>query len=465
MRSTRRHRHQSTITPTFLSLQYLLLTTSRNPIPAANGFSFPSHHLPIHHHNHQTQHRHGTKGRLYLSTTSNIPSNHHDNHHHRDQENNDDAVTNDDDTFATTYHAPVMVKECIDALLDCQRGRMRRQDQHQDQQQPLVFVDGTLGGGGHSAALLARLGPHDIVLGCDVDPNALDTATTRLSRFMNHDGTEMPLFIPVECNFGDLVTVLSTTVTHPHTQEPILKGSTNDGGGQVDGILLDFGVSSHQIDEPDRGFSFMKDGPLDMRMSGNHRHKQQQQQQGLSAADICNEFDETELQRIFSKYGDEPRAKTLAKAIVKHRPLSTTGQLVEAIASVTPAYAKNKRNGQTATCARIFQSLRIVVNNEDGVLERVLSEACPTVLRPGGRLVCLSYHSMEDRATKRIMRDGTLQTKRRPSSWEDQTDMYGNYVGPPKPFRPVGKAIKATAEEVDRNPRARSAVLRIAERL
>ncbi|KAL3916851.1 MAG: hypothetical protein SGARI_007862 [Bacillariaceae sp.] len=245
-------------------------------------------------------------------------------------------------------------------------------------------------------------------------------------------------------------------MVHPLTEEPVFQLYPRDEDSNDkekhdntpamgdDGILLDLGVSSHQIDEPERGFSFMRDGPLDMRMSTSI---------GLSAADICNEFDERELQRIFSKYGDEPRSKTLAKAVVKHRPLHTTGQLVEAIASVTPTFAKNKRKGKTATCARIFQSLRIVVNNEDGVLEQVLSEACPTLLRPGGRL---------DRATKRVMRDGTLDKKR--SGWVEEKDMYGNYIGPPKPFKPVGKPIKASADEVERNSRARSAVLRIAER-
>jgi 16S rRNA (cytosine1402-N4)-methyltransferase len=333
-----------------------------------------------------------------------------------------------------------------------------------------MFVDGTLGGGGHSAALLQELGPHDILFGCDVDPNALQTASERLSDYMNHDGSEKPLFIPIESNFGNLANKLPT-VLHPHTKEPlfqlyphneiiIINNNNNQKYSNtpclgIDGMLLDLGVSSHQIDEPERGFSFMRDGPLDMRMSAGAAT-------GLSAADICNEFDERELQRIFSKYGDEPRAKTLAKAVVNHRPLTTTGQLVEAIASVTPAFAKNKRKGKTATCARIFQSLRIVVNNEDGVLEQVLSEACPMLLRPGGRLVCMSYHSMEDRATKRIMRDGSLD--KNSQNWNEEKDIYGNYIGPPKPFRPIGKPIKATAKEVEQNPRARSAVLRVAER-
>lgn len=259
-------------------------------------------------------------------------------------------------------------------------------------------------------------------------------------------GKSFLFFIPVQSNFGDLDSTV-TEVKHPVTQQPIVEEG-------VDGILLDLGVSSHQIDTAERGFAFMKEGPLDMRMGQNAMS-------GLTAADICNEFDQMELQKIFSRYGDEPRAKTVAKAIVSNRPLSTTKELVDAIATVTPQYAKQKRKGLTATCARVFQSLRIVVNAEDKVLDRVFSKVCPTLIRQGGRLVVMSYHSMEDRATKRIMRDGTLERKKN----GDQRDIYGNYAGPPKPFKPVGKRQKARTEEVEVNPRARSAVLRVAERL
>lgn len=357
--------------------------------------------------------------------------------------------------YSTTYHAPVMWKECIDALLDCDRARG---DEKWDNDGPLIFVDGTLGGGGHSAALLERLGPGDILLGCDVDPDALQTASERLENYRNHNGTQMPYFIPVQSNFGDLTKTLPE-VKHPVTKESILGMTSGEGNGEwssgaigVDGILLDLGVSSHQIDTPERGFAFMKDGPLDMRMGTGAAG-------GLTAADICNEFDAKELQRIFSVFGDEPRAKTIANAIVEHRPLTTTQTLVDAIGSVTPTFAKNKRKGKTATCARIFQSLRIVVNQEDEVLERVLIDACPKLIRPGGRLVVLSYHSMEDRATKRIMRDGTLKKVK------IEKDMYGNVMGPPKPFKPVGKRRTASEEEVAANTRARSASLRIAEKL
>jgi len=445
----------------------------------------------------------------------------------------DNNKNDDDDHFATDYHAPVMLNECIDALLNCERGRIRSNDMnnknnHNDDdndneeegkdqpvtdkascchQQPLIFVDGTLGGGGHSAALLQTLQPGDIVFGCDIDPNALQTASQRLSYYTNHSGKDRPLFITVQSNFGDLATKLPTVV-HPTTKRPILQLSSlinndNDDNNEdedecdgkeeksssstrrgVDGILLDLGVSSHQIDEPKRGFSYMRDGPLDMRMgsaisttTADDNTNQDDNNNaviagdgdggGLKAADICNEFDVVELQRIFSVYGDEPKAKTVAKAIVKHRPLNTTGELVDAIGSVTPKFAKSKRYGLTATCARIFQSLRIVVNNEDGVLSQVLSDACPKLLHPGGRLVVMSYHSMEDRATKRIMRDGNLEKTRsgRQRLNIDEKDMYGNYIGPLKPFKPISpKRRKATEEETSRNPRARSAILRVAER-
>ena len=410
---------------------------------------------------------------------------------------NENTKEKQEETFSTTYHAPVMVNECLDALLDCHRGRIRnpnpksykkkkkkKNKKHKKSKQknasestptteatttttteaalqtetsfpPLIFVDGTLGGGGHSNALLQRLRPGDILFGCDVDPEALQTASERLDHFMNHSGEDRPLFVPVRTNFGDLAQTLPNA-KHPLTNEVVFP---KNGSSGVDGILLDLGVSSHQINEAERGFSFMRDGPLDMRMGSNNNANNG----GIRASDICNEFGEGEIQRLLSVYGDEPRAKTIAKAIVQHRPLHTTGELVEAIASVTPTFAKNKRHGKTATCARVFQSLRIVVNNEDGVLGRVLSEACPSLLRPGGRMVVMSYHSMEDRATKRIMRDGTLEPGKRNRSREEK-DMYGNYIGPPKPFEVVQKRQKATQEEIDRNPRARSAILRVAER-
>ena len=353
------------------------------------------------------------------------------------------SVLDDDDygdvditaSFATNYHAPVMAVECVNALLGCQRGEKG--------ESPLIFVDATLGGGGHSSAILERLGPGDVLFGCDVDSDALQTASSRLSKYMRHDGTKQPLFVPVKSNFCDLATVLPR-VEHPITEMPIFW----DG---VDGILMDLGVSSYQIDTPGRGFAFMKDGPLDMRMGDG----------SLTAADVCNEFVEEELKRIFKVYGDEPRARKVAASIVIHRPLRTTQELVEAVAAVTPEFNRNRRLGRTATLARVFQSLRIVVNREDVVLEKALLEMCPTLIRKGGRLVVLSYHSMEDRATKRVLRDGTVKRYKLAA----ERDIYGNYNGVPLPWKTVGKRQKATDEEIEVNSRARSAMLRIGERM
>lgn len=340
-------------------------------------------------------------------------------------------------SFATDYHAPVMCTECVDNLLQCRRSR--------NNESPLIFVDGTCGGGGHSQAILQRLKPGDVLFGCDVDPTALETVSQRLSEYMQESCINTkPLFIPVESNFCDLHNKIPS-ILHPATQEPIV---TNG----VDGILLDLGVSSYQIDTPERGFAFVQDGPLDMRMGTT----------GLSAADVCNQFDEAELRQILKSYGDEPRAKRIAQSIVNHRPLTTTNDLVQAVADVTPARAKSRRMGRTATLARVFQSLRIVVNQEDIVLEQALTKTCPALVRPGGRMVILSYHSMEDRYAKRIIRDGSVEWKGTPQ--QEEKDMYGNYIGTPKPWKRVGKPQKATDEEVELNPRARSATLRVGER-
>ena len=336
--------------------------------------------------------------------------------------------------FATDYHAPVMLKECIDTLLACPRS-----------DSPRLFVDGTLGGGGHSSALLQRLAPGDVVFGCDVDPEALKTASERLKEYMDHDGSDKALFVPVQSNFCNLATKIPE-ILHPTTQEPIV----TDG---VDGILLDLGVSSHQIDTAERGFAFLKEGPLDMRMGTNSTG-------GLTAADILNEFGVDEIRRILKQYGDEPRAKSISLSIVNHRPLTTTKDLVQAVAAVVPEFArKGRRMGRSATLARVFQSMRIVVNREDQVLDQALLEMCPALVRPGGRLVVLSYHSMEDRAAKRVMRDGT--TKKRPN---DERDMYGNYIGTPRPWKTLGKSQKATDQEIALNSPARSATLRVGER-
>ena len=379
-----------------------------------------------------------------------------------------------------------MAEECVDALLGCERRRPESSDDGACA--PLIFVDGTLGGGGHSAALLERLGPGDVVLGCDVDPSALSEASRRLRRYIvagnfDHDPT-LPLFVPVQSNFRDLASVLPEVI-HPLTGEPVLRPVVVDSDRDddddvpdfvgVDGILLDLGVSSHQIDNPGRGFAFMKDGPLDMRMWGGDWSAMGEdvrsasgfsagRQRGLTAADVCNEFDGEELTRIFKVYGDEPRARKISESIVRSRPLSFTSDLVRAVSDVIPEFARNgRRMGRTATLARVFQSLRIVVNEEDEALEEALLGMAPSLVRRGGRLVVLSYQSMEDRAAKRSMRDGTIKGKRGGNVVE--RDMYGNFIGDTRPWRPLGKRRGATEAEVETNSRARSASLRVAQRV
>jgi 16S rRNA (cytosine1402-N4)-methyltransferase len=352
-----------------------------------------------------------------------------------EEENDDDDESyNFLGEFASDYHSPVMVNECVEALVSCSRTQSR------------IFVDGTLGGGGHSLAILQQLKPGDILFGCDVDPEAIETASDRLKEFMGHDNLEKPLFIPVESNFCNLATTLPI-IMHPIHNSPII----TDG---VDGILLDLGVSSHQIDTAERGFAFLRDGPLDMRMDKNKAN-------GITAADILNVFSQEEIKQILKNYGDEARARAISESIVEHRPFVSTQDLVKAVAAVVPEFAKSRRMGRSATLARVFQSLRIVVNREDEALQEALLNMCPKLVRQGGRLVVLSYHSLEDRATKRVIRDGIIGI--RPTT--NERDMYGNYIGKPRPWKGLGKGTKATADEVTKNSRARSATLRVAERI
>jgi len=492
---------------------------------------------------------------------------------------NDDTITNDDDddvdnddhheknAFATSYHAPVMHEECIDALLQRSHNQtkkkqkykskavaaaalLREYEQREDDSfspmvdididggdsstvvcdtigggggggggstRPRVFIDGTLGGGGHSHHLLRQLAANDVVIGVDVDPSALATASDRLRQYIvSTDDTvdnakeehDKPIFLPIQSNFKDMVEVLKD-VTHPITGELLLRqrqqrraddddDDDDDDGDEtvpfsgVDGILLDLGVSSHQIDTMERGFAFMKDGPLDMRM-GNGSWKNQvtdtttqtsttndtNQQPSppptnsclstLTAADICNEFTENDLIQTFQTHANETRsrARRIAQSIISHRPLRTTADLKAAIAAVTPAFhKKSRRMGQMATCGRIFSALRIVVNREDDVLTEALEGMAPGVVGKGGRLVVLSYHSLEDRAVKRVMRDGMVEG-RSGVGVNLERDVYGNEIvdGEIRPWRTLGKRMKATDVEIERNRRARSATLRVAERL
>jgi 16S rRNA (cytosine1402-N4)-methyltransferase len=280
-----------------------------------------------------------------------------------------------------------------------------------------VYVDGTLGGGGHAAALLDALAPGGRVFGVDQDPAALDVATTRLAPF--HDAGR---FIPVRGNFADIEALLA-----------------RHGVKEVDGVLLDLGVSSHQIDRAERGFAFSAEGPLDMRMDPARPH---------TAAEIVNNAGEAELVDLLRTYGEEPRARKVARAIVQRRPLATTAELADAVRSVVPFKEEVK------SLARVFQALRIAVNDEMQVLERALIAGL-RLLRPGGRMAVIAYHSLEDRRVKHFFRYGNFDNK-------PVHDFYGNLLTPWEAV--VRKAVQADEEEIAANPRSRSARLRVAEK-
>jgi len=305
--------------------------------------------------------------------------------------------------YATDYHAPVLSHDVRTRLVTAADGR---------------YVDATLGGGGHARALLDALGPDARLLGIDRDPDALEAARERLA-----DERAAGRFRAVRGTFGALQGLLE--------KEDFLP---------IDGLLLDLGVSSHQIDDPERGFSFQDEGPLDMRMGRRERQ--------LSARQIVNDWSERDLRELFREYGEEQRAGAAAHAVVEARPLDTTHDLADAVRSVVAPPEETK------TLARVFQALRIAVNAELDELEAVLEQS-PVLVRTGGRIAVISYHSLEDRRAKRFLRYGNFEgTPRR--------DLYGNRVAPWRetPREP----IEASEAEIEANPRARSARLRVAER-
>ncbi len=305
--------------------------------------------------------------------------------------------------LVTFSHRPVLLGEVTELLASVPTG---------------VVVDGTLGGGGHAAALLEARTDLTVV-GVDRDPAARDAAADRLAA---HAGR---------------VTIL---------------GDTSDRGirraaelGPVTGVLLDLGVSSPQIDEADRGFSYRHDGPLDMRMDPTL---------GSTAADLLDELDERDLARLLRELADEPHARRIARAIVAARPLRTTGELAEVVRDAVPAAAR--RRGDPSK--RTFQALRIAVNDELDVLDRSL-DAAFDVLAPGGRLVVIAYHSGEDRIVKdrfRAATDPTLGLPRHLPIPADRTATMRLLTRKP---------VSASEAEVAANPRATSARLRAVERL
>jgi 16S rRNA (cytosine1402-N4)-methyltransferase len=284
-----------------------------------------------------------------------------------------------------------------------------------------VYVDGTFGRGGHSRLLLSKLSNNGKLIGFDKDPLAIASGKELEA--------EDARFRIVQSSFADMKDELARI-----------------GINQVNGILLDLGVSSPQLDDAERGFSFMKDGPLDMRMNPDA---------GLSAAEWVAETAEAEIARVLKEYGEERFAKRMARALVEARKtedITRTSRLAEIIKQANPAWEKHKH-----PATRAFQAIRIAVNNELGDLENVLADSVDLLL-PGGRLSVISFHSLEDRMVKRFIR-AQEKGKDLPPGLPVMEDQLG------KTMKKIGKAIMPGREEIERNQRARSAVLRIAERL
>ena len=291
-------------------------------------------------------------------------------------------------------HVPVLLKEAID-FLAVRRGG--------------TYIDATVGLGGHSLEIARRLGAPGHLIGLDKDPAALEKAGVRLRTSGLGEQADRPRIELRHASFASLAEVQ---------------------GPMADGLLADLGVSSLQFADPMRGFSFQADGPLDMRMDP---------QSELTAEQVVNQFDERELADLIYEFGEERRSRRIARAIVRSRPIRTTAQLAE----IVSAAARPMKYERIHPATRTFQALRIFVNRELDDL-RALLEAAPQILKPGGRLVIISFHSLEDRIVKDALRDGVKQ---------------GYYKLLTK------KPVTAREEEVDRNPRARSAKLRAAEKV
>jgi 16S rRNA (cytosine1402-N4)-methyltransferase len=308
-------------------------------------------------------------------------------------------------------HIPVLLQQAI-SYLDVQPGGL--------------YADATLGGGGHSREILAHSAPDGRVIGLDRDPQALVASQRALGSFAAGGGGDDGRFRAIQANFGDIGAHLA------------------DQAGQVDGILFDLGVSSPQIDQPGRGFSFQGDGPLDMRMGTSP----------LTAAEVVNEYSLGQLIKVFRDYGEERDAPRIARAIIRYRAtqlLATTGELAAVIRGTRPAMPAK-------TLARIFQALRIEVNDELGALRRGL-DGVPQLLAPHGRIVVISYHSLEDRIVKEFF-------KRQATGCICPPDLpvcaCGRTMGTLKIL--TNRPVTADPDEQRHNPRSRSAKLRAAER-
>lgn len=295
------------------------------------------------------------------------------------------------------YHNPVLLTETVDGLNIKSNG---------------VYVDVTFGGGGHSKEILRRLGPDGKLFAFDQDTDALQND-------LKDDRFQL-----INANFRDIKRFLRVY-----------------GIKEVDGILADLGVSSHQFDVAERGFSTRFDATLDMRMN---------QSSVLSAYEVVNEYEESELARIFFDYGELKTARGMAAAIVNSRtnaPIKNTEQLKEVLSRFLPPHRSNK------ILAQIYQAIRIEVNQEMDALKEFLEQSL-TILKPTGRVSVISYHSLEDRLVKRFMKNGMFEG-------EPERDFFGRFE---VPFKTIGKHIVPTEQEIEQNNRARSAKLRIAEK-
>ncbi len=296
------------------------------------------------------------------------------------------------------YHNPVLLQASVDGLNIKPDG---------------IYVDVTFGGGGHSAAILKRLGPNGKLFAFDQDEDAL-------ANTLPDDR-----FTLINENFRFIKRFLRFY-----------------GVKSVDGILADLGVSSHQFDVAERGFSTRFDAELDMRMS---------QKNDLNAYRVVNEYDDANLRRVFLDYGELKNAPVLARTIIEaraERPIKTTDELKEVLAKYLPERVRNK------ILAQIYQAIRIEVNQEMDVLKEFLEQSLE-ILNSGGRLSVISYHSLEDRLVKRFMKNGMFEG-------EPERDFFGNFS---VPFKTIGKLIVPDSAEIKSNNRARSAKLRIAEKL
>jgi len=297
-------------------------------------------------------------------------------------------------TKSNERHVPVLLQEAIDFLKVRAGG---------------TYVDCTLGLAGHAEAVLRLLGPQGHLIAFDRDAEALELAKARLAGVSEELGSEAPKITLVNEAFSSIASHVKAA--------------------SVDGLLADFGVSSLQFDEAHRGFSFQADGPLDMRMD---------MRSGPTAEQVVNEANEHELANLIYEYGEERRSRRIARAIVRGRPVTSTGQLARIVSQAAPTMKQERIHPATRT----FQALRIYVNGELDEIKALL-EAAPKLLKPSARLVVISFHSLEDRIAKDSLREGAQK-----GIWEILTK----------------KPVTAGEEEMERNPRSRSAKLRAAEK-